>query len=213
MDVLFPFGHGLSYTNFEYSNIEVSSKEINDTDKLNVTVKVKNTGEVFGKEIVQLYVRDIHSNVIRPEKELKGFEKIALNPGEEKTVSFELDKRSFAYYNTDISDWYVETGDFEILIGKSSRDIVLKEVVKVNSTVDIKVEVTKNTAIADILHLPEVRKVPEAMTAQFAEVDLGEGDMFVEMMKYMPLRTIVTFNPEHGEALVESIISSANKNK
>lgn len=213
MDVLFPFGHGLSYTNFEYSNIEVSSKEINDTDKLNVTVKVKNTGEVFGKEIVQLYVRDIHSNVIRPEKELKGFEKIALNPGEEKTVSFELDKRSFAYYNTDISDWYVETGDFEILIGKSSRDIVLKEVVKVNSTVDIKVEVTKNTAIADILHLPEVRKVLEAMTAQFAEVDLGEGDMFVEMMKYMPLRTIVTFNPEHGEALVESIISSANKNK
>lgn len=211
MDVLFPFGYGLSYTNFEYSDIEVSSKEINDTDKLDVTVKVKNTGDVFGKEIVQLYVRDVNSNVIRPEKELKGFEKIGLNPGEEKTVSFELDKKSFAYYNTDISDWHVETGDFEILIGKSSRDIVLKEVVKVNSTVEIKAVVTKNTAIGDIAHLPEVRQVLEGMMAQFDQVDLGEGNMFAEMMKYMPLRAIATFNPEHGGKLLESIISSVNE--
>ncbi|MEG1131282.1 MAG: glycoside hydrolase family 3 C-terminal domain-containing protein [Romboutsia sp.] len=211
MDVLFPFGYGLSYTNFEYSDIEVNSKEINDTDKLDVTVKVKNTGDVFGKETVQLYVRDVNSNVIRPEKELKGFEKIGLNPGEEKTVSFELDKRSFAYFNTDISDWHVETGDFEILIGKSSRDIVLKEAVRVNSTVEIKAVVTKNTAIGDIAHLPEVKQVLEGMIAQFDQADLGEGNMFAEMMKYMPLRAIATFNPEHGGKIVESIISGVNE--
>lgn len=212
MDVLFPFGHGLSYTNFEYTGIELSSTEINDTDKLNVTVRVKNTGDVFGKETVQLYVRDVHSSVIRPEKELKGFEKIALNPGEEKTVSFELDKRSFAYYNTDISDWHVETGDFEILIGKSSRDIILKELVKVNSTVDIKIKVHKNTSIADISHLPEVKEILDDMIAEFGQDDQGAGDMLTEMLKYMPLRTIVAFDPEHGEAIVERILSIVNKN-
>jgi len=118
---LFPFGHGLSYTKFEYSDISVDKKDVSDNSIINVSVKVKNVGKMAGKEIVQLYVKDVKSSVRRPEKELKGFEKVFLNPGEEKTVTFTLDKRAFAYYNTQIKDWHVESGEFLILIGRSSR--------------------------------------------------------------------------------------------
>ncbi len=137
MDVLYPFGYGLSYTTFEYSNLQISKKEMLDTDNMEVRVKVKNTGKSFGKEIVQLYVRDIECREIRPEKELKAFTKMTLNPREEKEVIFILSQRDFAYYEDEINDWYVETGDFEIMIGKSSREICLRETVRVTGTHDI----------------------------------------------------------------------------
>lgn len=211
LDVLFPFGYGLSYTQFEYSDLQVSSKKLEDTEKVTVTVKVKNTGDIYGKETVQLYVRDVESNVSRPTKELKGFEKVGLNPGEQKEVSFELDKRSFAYYNVALKDWHVETGEFEVLVGKSSREISLKEVVYVKSTVEMKSIVTKNTAIGDIADHPVVKQIIQAMMAQFGQgVELGEGNMFAEMMKYMPLRAIGTFNPNGGDELVKDIINQIN---
>ena len=134
-DVLFPFGYGLSYTEFSYSDLSLSKKTIKDTDTLTVTFKVKNIGSIAGAEIAQLYVKDCESTIFRPEKELKGFKKVFLEPGEEKTVTLTLDKRSFAYYNVNINDWHVETGSFDILIGASSRDILLTAKVKVNSTV------------------------------------------------------------------------------
>lgn len=212
MDVLFPFGYGLSYTNFEYSNLKISKNEIDDTEKVTVSVNIKNIGDVFGKEIVQLYIRDKESSVIRPEKELKGFEKIGLEPGEEKEVTFILNKRSFAYYNVDLGDWHVESGEFEILIGKSSREIVLKEVITVNTTSPIKTIVTKNTALGDISHLPEVQQIMDAMIQSFGgdTSGLGEGNMFAEMMKFMPLRALATFNPDGGQQLVDRIIESIN---
>lgn len=212
MDVLFPFGYGLSYTNFEYSNLKISKNEIDDTEKVTVSVSIKNIGDVFGKEIVQLYISDKESSVIRPEKELKGFEKIGLEPGEEKEVTFILNKRSFAYYNVDLGDWHVESGEFEILIGKSSREIVLKEVITVNTTSPIKTIVTKNTALGDISHLPEVQQIMDAMIQSFGRdtSGLGEGNMFAEMMKFMPLRALATFNPDGGQQLVDRIIESIN---
>ena len=210
IDVLFPFGHGLSYTNFEYSDLKVNKNEINDNEKIIVTMKVKNTGDICGKEVVQLYVSDVESNISRPAKELKGFEKVSLNPGEEKEISFELDKRSFAYYNVDIRDWHVETGKFEILIGKSSKDIVLKESITVNSTVEIKKTITKNTAVGDIATHPAIKPLMDAMMAQFGEMDLGDGNMFVEMMKYMPLRAIATFNPA-AEEEINNVIEQMNR--
>lgn len=157
MDVLFPFGYGLSYSTFEYSDLVLDKKEMTDQDILRVSVKVRNTGKVSGKEIVQLYVRDIDSSVIRPEKELKGFEKVELNPGEEKEVIFTLDNRAFAYYNVDIKDWHVESGEFEILIGKSSRDIVLKNTVYVKSTVKIRKKIDRNSTIGDVTEDPIAR--------------------------------------------------------
>ncbi len=135
-DVLFPFGYGLSYTEFEYSDIKLSAESINDTENLTVTCKVKNTGNRDGAEIVQLYVRNCESTIYRPEKELRDFCKIYLKKGEEKEVSFTLSKRAFAYYNININDWHVESGEFEILIGASSRDIRLSAKVEVISSAD-----------------------------------------------------------------------------
>ncbi len=133
-DVLFPFGYGLSYTTFEYSGLKLSKKSIKDTDTLKVTFKIKNTGDMAGAEIAQLYVKDNESTVYRPVKELKGFKKVFLAPGEEQTVTIELDKRAFAFWNTCIGDWYVESGEFDILVGASSRDIRLNATVKVTSS-------------------------------------------------------------------------------
>ncbi|MCD4673902.1 MAG: glycoside hydrolase family 3 C-terminal domain-containing protein, partial [Anaerolineaceae bacterium] len=132
-DVLFPFGHGLSYTSFGYSDLEVKQPQIPDGESFIVTLKVKNTGKVTGKEVVQLYVRDVESTVFRPEKELKGFAKVELKPGEESDVTIELGRRAFAYYDTERKEWTVEAGDFEILVGASSQDIRLRATVEVNS--------------------------------------------------------------------------------
>ena len=131
--VLFPFGYGLSYTNFEYSNLKLSSSEIKDSDTLKVSVDIQNTGDVEGKEIVQLYVNDVVSSVYMPAQQLKAFEKVSLKPLEKKTVEFVLDKRSFAFYNTEAHDWQVESGEFKIMIGASSRDIRLTQSVNVVS--------------------------------------------------------------------------------
>jgi beta-glucosidase len=133
-EVLFPFGHGLSYTSFEYSDLQLSQAQISDADTLTVTLKVKNTGEVAGQEIVQLYLRDVEASVFRPEKELKGFTKVGLGAGEEKEVSLELGKRAFAYYSPEQQDWQVESGTFEILVGASSQDIRLQANVEVTAT-------------------------------------------------------------------------------
>ncbi len=133
-DVLFPFGYGLSYTTFEYSDLRLSQDQISESDTLTATLKVKNTGEVAGKEIIQLYVRDVESSVFRPIKELKGFAKVELQPGEEKIVSIELGQRAFAFYNPELKDWQVESGKFEIMVGASSRDIRLKTTVEVTTS-------------------------------------------------------------------------------
>ena len=123
MPVLFPFGYGLSYTTFAYSNAKVSAETFKDVDGLTVTVDVTNTGNVAGKEIVQVYVHDQKSGLVRPQKELKGFAKVELQPGETKTVSIQLDFRAFAYYHPEYKQWITEDGEFDILIAASAADI------------------------------------------------------------------------------------------
>ena len=118
IEPLFPFGFGLSYTSFDYSELVINKNQITDTETVQVSLKVKNTGSRSGKKTVQFYVRDIESSVQRPEKELKGFVKVALQPGEEQMVTFTLNKRSFAFYNVELKDWHAETGDFEIFTRK-----------------------------------------------------------------------------------------------
>lgn len=136
IDVVFPFGFGLSYTTFEYSDIKLSAASIKDTDTLNVSFKIKNTGAVDGAEVAELYVADKESTIFRPKKELRAFTKVFLKAGEEKEVTLELGKRAFAYYNVNIGDWHVETGEFEIMVGASSRDIRLTDTVTITSTVE-----------------------------------------------------------------------------
>ncbi|MGQ9597596.1 MAG: glycoside hydrolase family 3 C-terminal domain-containing protein [Thermoproteota archaeon] len=216
MEVLFPFGYGLSYTAFEYSDLSLDKKEMNDQEVLKVSMKVKNTGEVPGKEIVQLYVRDLKSNVIRPEKELKGFEKVELMPGEEKEVTFTLDKRAFAYYDDDINDWLVESGEFEILVGKSSRDIVLKDTVQVKSTVLIRKKFHRNSTIGDIIEDPVASEIFTTMLKQIFPLPppgTSQRDIqsLIEMVKYMPLRSLIPFSMGAiTEEILDNIIKKIN---
>lgn len=127
--VNYPFGFGLSYTTFDITNINIDKTEFNINDELTVSVEVENTGELSGAEVVQLYVRDVESSLTRPLKELKGFEKVFLESGEKQVVKFNLAKQSFSFYNPEIKDWQAESGQFEILIGNSSANILQKTVV------------------------------------------------------------------------------------
>lgn len=216
---LFPFGHGLSYTSYEYSDLILDKKELTDLETLKVSVKVKNTGVMAGKEIVQLYVRDKQSTVIRPLKELKGFEKVELKPGQQKTVVFTLDKRAFAYYNTSISDWHVETGEFDILIGKSSDEIVLCGTVKLNSTVVIKKKFHRNSTIGDVMSDPIGAIMAKQLMESMASSDGGlmnllkdADDMLMAMIKYMPIRALISFSQgKLTEEMVEGMLKQLNQ--
>lgn len=135
-NVRFPFGFGLSYTSFEYSDIKLRKKNLTKGEGTKVTFTIKNTGDVAGAEIAQVYVGKTDSRVFRAPKELKGFVKVHLEPGEEKKVSVELDDRAFAFWNTATEAWCVESGAYKILVGASSRDIRLEADVKMKSEDD-----------------------------------------------------------------------------
>lgn len=135
-NVRFPFGFGLSYTSFEYSDIKLKKKNLTKGEGAKVTFTIKNTGDVAGSEIAQVYVTKPESKIFRAPKELKGFVKIHLDPGEEKKVTVELDDRAFAFWNTATEDWCVESGEYKILVGASSRDIRLEAAAKMKSEDD-----------------------------------------------------------------------------
>ena len=221
MEVLFPFGYGLSYTTFEYSDLKVSADEINDTDTLTVTATVENTGNVFGKEAVQLYVRNAECETARPVRELKGYAKVALKPGEKKEVTFTLDKRSFAYYNVEAKDWVVPTGLYGIEIGKSSRDIVLTADVKVNSTTVIKHVYTLDSLMGQLMADPKGVAFLSQMAGDSPFASLiggaaasGEapemlGMDVMAMIRDMPLRTLFSF-AGLGEEQMQGVIMMLN---
>ena len=208
MPVLFPFGYGLSYTTFAYSNLKLGAKEIKDTDTVTVSVDVTNTGRLAGKEVVQLYVSDRESEVFRPVRELKGFDKVELQPGETKTVAFTLDKRSFAYWNTTIHDWHVETGVFDIQICKDADVVVLSAPLTVESTVEIPVTFTEDSIIMDIKKYPKAWAVLEGVLKTGLSALFGEGErqdseaaseaispeMMDAMLGYFPLRALLGFS-------------------
>ncbi len=204
MDVLFPFGHGLSYTTFSYSDLKLYAKNITDRDSLTLSVTVRNTGHVAGREVVQLYVRDVESSVVRPVKELKGFEKIELAPGESKVIVFTLDKRAFSFYNDKTHDWFVESGDFEIMIGSSSRDIKLSSSIHVESSDKVPFVCTPDTTMGDIMKLKNGVKYIEKLVGEFSKnlegdgAELGEATrlMMEAQMRDNPLHVMVSFSDE-----------------
>ncbi len=223
LDVLFPFGHGLSYTTFEYSNLVLSKKSMKDTESVIVSVDVKNTGAVAGKEIIQLYVADKRSTVIRPEKELKEFAKVDLAPGESKTIAFELSKRAFAYYNTKISDWYVESGEFEIMVGKSSREIELSTTITLESTTVIPFRYTRDTLLGDIsnnkkameiinnsVNLDELLGIANNDTTESSSEAITP-QMQEAMMKFMPLRGVLSFGSSVSGEELDRVIERLNQ--
>jgi beta-glucosidase len=123
VEPLFPFGHGLSYTTFAYDNVRLNGSSFGPHDEIVVSVEVSNKGERPGKEIVQLYVKDVACRLRRPQKELKAFSKVGLNPGETKTVALSLNRQSLAFYDPQEAGWVTEAGEFEVLVGSSSQDI------------------------------------------------------------------------------------------
>ena len=203
MPVRFPFGHGLSYTEFEYSNLTVDKKVLDDTMTLSVKVDVTNVGSMAGKEVVQLYVGDCESTKLRPVKELRKFDKIYLETGETKTVEFELSKRDFAYYETQIGDWYVESGLFKIMIGKSVNEILLSEMVEVNSTVELPIRYTLDSTFGDIMKNPKAKpyalKYREAYyagalgTQGEASAEAISQEMNEAVFEFMPVHSILSF--------------------
>lgn len=221
MIVQFPFGHGLSYTTFEYSDLKLSSKNILDTDKLEVSVKVTNTGKVSGKEIVQLYVSELTgTHEDRPVKELKAFTKVQLNPKESKVVTMTLDKRSFAFWNTEIGDWYAPTGEYLISAGASCTDIRLTAKVNVTSTAKGVFKINENTVLEEMLEHPVAAKCAEPLVKSFMDEMLGDrsesekesvsDEMMLAMLRSMPLRALRSFINMKDEEVVK-FIEETNK--
>lgn len=215
MDVLFPFGYGLSYTDFTYSNMKVTVNGknaadvdvIKETDEIVVSADITNTGNCDGAEIVQLYIKNPVVYEIRPEKELRDFAKVFLKAGETKTVTFTLNARAFSYYETRIHDWYAESGDYEILLASSSRDIRLQDTVSITGSKKIPFVADYITTCEDVeLFAKDGSALDEMLRRSgFAEATDHDGDDSMgsgtaDMMKAMftgtPLHSILSFSSE-----------------
>ena len=204
----FPFGYGLSYTTFAYSNPRVSAAAFKDVEGVTVSVDVTNTGQVAGKEVVQVYVHDRAARLIRPFKELKGFAKVELQPGETKTVTMPLDFRAFAYYDPAYSQWVTESGEFDILIGASATDMRATVTVTLHSTLHLPSILHRESTIRAWLEDPLGRSAFEPMyqqmighlTRMFGGGD-GNGSETIgmnttEFMLDMPLLSILHFQED-----------------
>ncbi len=224
MPVLFPFGYGLSYTSFAYSNPRVSAATFKDVDGLTVSVDVTNTGKIAGKEIVQLYVHDREARLVRPPKELKGFSKLDLQPGETKTVNIPLDFRAFAYYHPGYKQWITEDGQFDLLIGASAADIRCTLTVTLQSTLELpsllNIESTFREWLADprgkVVLEPLIKQIVTQMgKAMGSDQSVVTGmDMLGFLMDMTPL-SILHFQdsllPVTPEKMVEDLLEQVSK--
>ncbi len=202
--VLFPFGYGMSYTSFEYKNPKISAKSFRDVDGVNVSVDITNTGKMAGKEVVQVYVHDQQSGLVRPPKELKGFAKVELQPGDTKTVTIALDFRAFAYYHPGYRLWITEDGQFDILIGASSTDIRGSLTVSLQSTLKLPSLLNRDSSLGEWLKDPRGKRVLEPLTQQMAKQMQAaasggrdvDPEVMADMMNYLkelPLHDIFNF--------------------
>lgn len=224
MPVLFPFGHGLSYTTFSYDNLKVSNKKCKESEKIIVSVDITNKGNRAGKEVVQLYVAPKGLSIIRPVKELRAFDKIFLETKETKTVEFSLDSRAFAYWNMQIHDWYVETGNYEIQIAKSAEEVLLSVEIEVESEKRLPKVYTLNSTLGEILADPKGKAIMEQATASMMQnpgaeqmADTAQGDaisneMLAAMVEAMPLRQLISFVPGVTKEVLEPLLLALNSN-
>lgn len=212
-EVLFPFGHGLSYTTFEYSDLKLSSEEWHEGERLKVTLTVTNTGKRAGKEIVELYISDQSGEAVRPVHELKGFEKVALQPGESKQVTFELGDRAFAFFDERTHEWRVPNGKFVLEVGASSRDIRLTAEISVHGKAAA-FRVDGDTTVEQLFSHPATRAVMQGLLKKFrpGSSDDKMGDTDREMMRaaYLqaPLRTVrlaLNMTKEQYEGLLAAL--------
>lgn len=215
MEVEYPFGFGLSYTTFNYSDLSLNNDVIKETDTLEVKLKVKNTGKYFGKEIIQLYVKNFISTSPKSLKELKTFTKVTLFPGEEKEVIFKLNPNIFSHFDIAGHNWVVESGPYEILIGKSSREIVLSKNLYVQSSYVPQIAYTRNTLIGEFIKNQKSKPIiePFLRTAlQNIMPDEAQREQFGDYLKSMPIRKLIIVSQgAFTEEMLNNILSTVNK--
>lgn len=185
--VRYPFGHGLSYTTFSYSDLKIDSTN----DQVQVTFKLTNTGSVTGREVAQLYIRNLTSAVDMPWQELKGFQKVTLQPSASQVVHFTLKRRSFAWYNSQAHKWQVDNGSYEIRIGQSSRQIELRQTIEVQLGVEPKEDLNLNTYLKDIIYREDLQK-PLAQAGLQTSIDqILTAQSNSTLLENMPLRALI----------------------
>ncbi|MCW1966561.1 MAG: glycoside hydrolase family 3 C-terminal domain-containing protein [Anaerolineae bacterium] len=220
--VQFPFGFGLSYTTFEYSNAQVSAQVFTDT--LTVSVDITNSGNIAGKEIVQIYVHDQKSRLVRPIKELKGFAKVELQPGQTQTVHIQLDQRAFAYYDPAYKTWVAESGEFDILIGASSADIRCVKTVTLQSQQMLPCILNRDSTVRDWQNDPRgqqasAQTIPliiSQLMQSFGMSENSENAIGMDPMAFigdMPLLKLLQFReaalPKPATEIVDELIRQA----
>ena len=211
LPVRYPFGYGLSYTEFAYTDMRISSLDMEPGKKLLVSVDVKNVGTCTGKETVQIYVADKTSTPGRPVKELKGFAKVELAPGETKTVTVELDERAFQWYHEGLGQWYAKSGTYEICAAHSSAEVWMKKEIHYENPCVLPLTVDKNTTILQLMEHPVTAPAVSQMLAEFKKhipksEDGGEANaissvMMRELVLNAPLRALVNFKLLNEEAM------------
>ncbi|RZM25446.1 MAG: glycosyl hydrolase [Pedobacter sp.] len=225
---LFPFGFGLSYSSFTYSGLELGASNIMDADSLTVRVKVKNTGRIAGKEVVQLYVSSHDSTVVHPEKELKAFAKLDLSAGEEKTAEFKLGKRAFAHYDVATHDWIVNPGAFTIKVGGASNNLPVEQNVSVGVATPTASKLTRYSMIKEFLAHPkgkafypqmlktfgvDVTKAPDAnLNAEQAQAKKKSDLMMMSFLNDLPAYKLVYFSAGNFSfKMLDDMLTEINK--
>jgi len=222
MPVRWAFGHGLSYTTFAYRNLRLSANSMDDDSTVTVSVDVTNTGNRAGKEVVQLYVSDRNGTPNRPVKELKGFCKLSLQPGETKTASMTLDARALSFYHEGLGDWYALSGMYAILVGHASDEIKLTAELAFKTRKVLPMHIDGATTLGELLQDPRTAPVVGKMMAEAGNaLGMGEGsesgesplgtdaEMGKAMMMGMPLKSLASFA---GDKLdVDALIAALNQ--
>ena len=206
MPVRFAFGHGLSYTTFRIDNIRLSAASMDDDGTIDVSVDVTNTGDRAGKEVVQLYISDKNKTPDRPVKELKGFAKVALEPGETKTVTLTIDARSLSYYNEALKDWYAPNGTYGILVGDASDKIAVSADISFTTRKIPPMRLDPSITIGELLANPATAPIVGQMIAQAkgnSPIEMPDNDPMSEaMMKFMPLKSMISFGVMDKEKML-----------
>lgn len=207
MPVRWAFGHGLSYTDFSYSNLRLSEASLTDQGCLSVSVDVSNVGSRAGKEVIQLYIRDENGTADRPVKELKGFTKIMLQPGETKTVHFEITARDLSFYHEELKDWYAPSGTYGVLIGRACDDIRLEARFSFATEKLLPLEIDSSTTVGELISDPRTRGIirralkaapadsPFKLEEDNQETANSDADqmMMHSMLMALPLKAMLSF--------------------
>ncbi|WP_202922593.1 glycoside hydrolase family 3 C-terminal domain-containing protein [Streptococcus sp. S784/96/1] len=217
LPVAYPFGHGLSYTTFTYSDLKVSKDTLTESDNLEVSVMVTNSGTCRGKEVVQLYVSNQNANHKRPIRELKAFDKIDLAPGESQKVTLNLSPRSFAYFSEELNDWHIASGIYNVQVCRSSREVICETEVRINSSQALPFKVHRNTTIGELLEQPNCQSITKDLMKRIAasfgdhneesESSAVSDEMATQMMSSMPLRALLSFGVLTDDSLEETLIA------